>query len=286
MKQTAWRSLLFVPVLAERFVAKAAERGADAVVLDLEDSIPPAAKAKARAKAGAVIDALAAQGADVMVRVNSARDLLADDLAAVVRPGLAAVVLPKVESAGNAGDAAARISDLEAANGGDAGSVGLIAVIESAAGVLDAAAVAAVPRVTGLALGTEDFAVSTGAAPTPAGLAYPAQYLIIAARAHGKAAFVIPGHIREYRNIALFEEAVRMGKTLGSDGGFAIHPRQVEALNRIFTPAAEEVAAARRIVEAFDAALAAGSGAISLDGNMIDAPVAEQARRVLARARD
>jgi citrate lyase subunit beta/citryl-CoA lyase len=279
-----WRSLLFVPVLAERFVAKATERGADAVVLDLEDSIPPGAKAEAREQVGGAIDVLAARGAEVLVRVNAERDRLAEDLPAVVSANLSAVVLPKVESADDIRNADTQMTALERDAGLAERAVGLIAVIEGPRGVLDAAAIAAEPRVTGVALGTEDFALATGAAPTPAGLAYPAQHLIVAARAFGKFAFVTVGHIREYENIALFEDAARLGKTFGSDGGFAIHPRQVEVLNRVFSPSDDEIAAAQRIVEAFDAALKAGSGAIAVDGNMIDAPIAEQARRVLARA--
>jgi citrate lyase subunit beta/citryl-CoA lyase len=278
-----WRSFLFVPVLSERFLAKAGTRGADAVVLDLEDSIPAGQKDAARAALPDAIAGLAAQDADVLVRVNAGKDLVAADIAAAVGPNLRAVVLPKVEGAADAHNAGALIAEAEAAAGMAVGATGLIAQVESAVGFLAAAEIAAEPRVTAMTLGVEDFAVSTGARPIPSAVGYPAQHVIICAKAHGKSAFVMPGHMREFENVALFEEAARIGRDLGSDGGFAIHPRQIEVLNRVFTPSDDEVAAARRIVEAFDAV--GGQGAISVDGQMIDPPVAEQARRVLARAK-
>lgn len=171
----ALRSALFVPLADERFLAKVHERGTDALLLDLEDSVLPAQKAAARTRLPDVAQRLAAQGATVMVRVNSTPELLADDLKAAALSPLAAVLLPKVESA-------EQLVAAERLLGGNAAK--LVAMLESPAAVLDAVAIArAGTRLAGLVFGSEDYCGALGIASSAALLDWPAQMVATAARA-------------------------------------------------------------------------------------------------------
>ena len=272
------RSALFVPLADERFLAKAHERGADALLLDLEDSVPPAQKEAARARLADAARRLTERGATVMLRVNPAPELLAKELKAAAQVRLAAVFLPKVESA----------QDVVAAErllGGSATK--LVAMIESPAAALEAAAIArAGTRLAGLAFGSEDYCGALGIASGAALLDVPAQMVAMAARARGLAAFGQPGPVTEIENMDAYERLLGRAKAMGFTGTLCIHPKQVAAANRVYAPTAEEVAMAKEIVAAFDAALREGRGAIALHGRMIDAPVAAQARATLARAKD
>lgn len=272
------RSALFVPLADERFLAKAHERGADALLLDLEDSVPPAQKAAARARLPDAARRLAAQGATVMLRVNAAPELLAEDLKAAAQLTLAAVVLPKVESAAQLA-AAERLS-------GESGAK-LVAMLESPAAVLGAAAIAcAGTRLAGLVFGSEDYCGALGIASSAALLDWPAQMVAMAARAQGLAAFGQPGAITEIADMDAYARVLARAKAMGFTGTLCIHPKQVAAANRVFAPTAEEISLAKEIVAAFDAAVREGRGVVALHGRMIDAPVADQARATLARARN
>jgi citrate lyase subunit beta/citryl-CoA lyase len=272
------RSALFVPLADERFIAKAHERGADALLLDLEDSVPPAQKAAARARLPEAARRLAAQGATVMLRVNAAPELLGDDLKAAAQAPLAAVLLPKVESA-------EQVLAAERLLGGSAAK--LVAMLESPAAVLDAAAIArAGKRLAALVFGSEDYCGALGIASSAALLDWPAQMVATAARARGLAAFGQPGAITEIADMDAYAGVLERAKAMGFTGTLCIHPKQVAAANRVFAPSAEEIALAREIVAAFNAALREGRGAFALHGRMIDAPVADQARATLARIRD
>ncbi|MEK6245706.1 MAG: CoA ester lyase [Pseudomonadota bacterium] len=272
------RSALFVPLADERFLAKAHERGADALLLDLEDSVPPAHKLAARARLPETARRLAALGATVMVRVNSAPELVADDLKAAAQSPVAAVFLPKVESAEQV-IAAERQLGTSAAK--------LVALLESPAAILAAADISrAGTRLAGLAFGSEDYCGVLGIASSKAALDWPAQMLAAAARARGLAAFGLPGPVSEIADVEAFTRLLEKAKAMGYTGCTCIHPKQVAAANRVYSPSTEEIALAQEIVAAFDAAVREGRGAFALHGRMIDAPVAAQARATLARTRD
>jgi len=271
------RSALFVPLADERFLAKAPERGADALLLDLEDSVPPAQKAAARARMPEAARRLAAQGASVLLRVNALPELIADDLKAAAQLPLAAILLPKVESA-------AQVAEAERMLG--ASTVKLVAMLESPAAVLDAAAIArAGTRLAGLVFGSEDYCGALGIASDAALLDTPAQMVAMAARARGLAAFGQPGPVAEIADMDAYARLLAKAKAMGFTGTLCIHPKQVAAANRVYSPTAEELALAKEIVAAFEAAVREGRGAFALHGRMIDAPVADQARATLARAR-
>lgn len=265
-----------MPLADERFLDKAHERGADALLLDLEDSVPPAQKAAARARLPEAARRLAARGATVMARVNSSADLLSDDLKAAAQSPLAAIFLPKVESPEHVAAAEYLLAG---------SSAKLVAMIESPAAVLDAVAISrAGTRLAALVFGGEDYCGLLGIPSSEAALDWPAQMVATAARARGLVALGQPGPVAEIADMEGYERLIRRARAMGFTGTLCIHPKQVAVSNRVYTPTPEEIALATEIVAAFDAALKEGRGAFALHGKMIDAPVVDQARATLARA--
>jgi citrate lyase subunit beta/citryl-CoA lyase len=270
------RSALFVPLADERLLERAHERGADALLLDLEDSVPPAQKAAARARLPEAARRLAALGATVMARVNSSPEWLSEDLKAAAQAPLAAVFLPKVENPEHVTAAEYLLAGCPAR---------LVAMLESPVAVLEAVAISrAGTRLAGLAFGGEDYCGLLGIPSNQAALDWPAQAVAVAARARGLAALGLPGPVAEIADMAGYESLIRRAKAMGFTGTLCIHPKQVAVSNRVYTPTSEEIALATEIVAAFDAALKEGRGAFALHGKMIDAPVVDQARATLARA--
>ena len=271
------RSALFVPLADDRFLAKAHERGADALLLDLEDSVPPAHKLAARARLPEAARRLAASGATVMVRVNSLPELVADDLKAAAQSPVVAVFLPKVESA-------EQIVAAERALGGNTAQ--LVAMLESPAAVLSAMEISrAGTRLAGLVFGSEDYCGVLGISSGTAALDWPAQMVAVAARARGLAAFGQPGPVAEIADMDAYARLLVKARAMGFTGTLCIHPKQVTLANRVYSASEEEIALAREIISAFEAALRDGRGAFALHGRMIDAPIVDQARATLARVR-
>lgn len=279
-----WRSMLYVPVNVPRFVSSAADRGADAVILDLEDAVAPAEKARARTLLAEAVPQVARRGADVVVRMNRPWRLLVRDLEAAVMPGVAALVLPKTDSAEHVQAVAEVLDELEAERGiGE--PIGLIAMVETPGAFFRMEAIArAHPRLLALTVGAEDLALSVGMLPEAEGLFMPKQVSILAARAAGILPLGFLGTVADYKDQAAFRATIRRSRRLGFLGAACIHPLQVPVLNEEYSPAPEEVAQAERMVAAYDAALAAGKGAVEFEGKMIDTPVVERAKIVLARA--
>ena len=279
-----WRSMLYVPVNVGRFVATAADRGADAVILDLEDSIAPTEKTRARTLLAEAVPQAARRGADVVVRVNRPWRLLVRDLEAAAIEGIAALALPKTDSAEHVEAVATILDELEAERG-IAMPIGLIAMIETAGAFFRMEAIArAHPRLLALTVGAEDLALSVGMLPEAEGLFMPKQVSIFAARAAGILPLGFVGTVADYKDQAAFRAVVARSAKLGFLGAACIHPLQVPVLNEVYSPGAEEVARAERMVAAYDAAMDAGKGAIEFEGKMIDIPVVERAKGILARA--
>jgi citrate lyase subunit beta/citryl-CoA lyase len=273
------RSLLFLPATAEHLLAKATERGADALVIDLEDAIPPDRKAEARPMARAAVAQLSQRGATVLLRVNSDPALWAQDLQGMPLSQLAAVMLPKVET----------LSELEnfsqalRARAIDRGHPPppIAALLETPLGVLAAEQIAQHPALCALGFGAEDYAGALGVPPEPAALAWPAQKVLTCAHAYGLACWGLAGSIAAVDDVAGFEHTVRAGRAMGFTGSVCIHPRQVPIVNRGFSPSSEQLAWAERVVAADEAASRAGLGAVLMDGRMIDRPIVQRARRWL-----
>ena len=281
----AWRSLLFMPAHAERFVASAHRRGADAIILDLEDAVANSAKADARAAVVPNARRLAEQGLTVLVRVNADEALLQADLRATVAARVACVVVPKVESAAIVTMIAAELARLECETSGG-GPTPILPLIETPEGVLEARAIAgASERIVALGFGPEDFAAVLGLPPDPVGLAMPAQLVALAAHARQLAAIGLPGSIAAIEDLAEFAKLVDLARKLGFTGSMCIHPAQVPALNAGFAPSVEEIAAAEAIRRGYEEALAKGEGVVAVGGRMVDPPVYARALTTLARGR-
>ncbi|PWR20936.1 HpcH/HpaI aldolase/citrate lyase family protein [Zavarzinia compransoris] len=284
------RSLLFVPGDSEKKFAKAAKAGADALILDLEDAVAPSRKADARF---IVRDLLAGHGggtAGLIVRVNALdTGLTLADLSAVVRPGLDAILVPKANGAADIQRIGHYLDALEAQAGMAPGTVKILVVsTETPAALFNLGSYApAHPRLIGLTWGAEDLGAAIGATANKdadGDWTFPyrvARSLCLFAAAAADVA-PIDTLYADFRDPAGLAESCRLSRRDGFTGRIAIHPDQVEVINRCFTPADEDVAHARRIVEAFEAAPDAGT--IGIDGKMYDIPHLKQARRVLAAA--
>jgi citrate lyase subunit beta/citryl-CoA lyase len=280
-----WRSLLYVPVNVPRFVDRAHARGADGVILDLEDSIPPPEKDAARGLVEAASGRIAAHGTDVLVRINRPLALAVRDVEAAVCPAVSALFLPKVRSAEHVALLAELLDEVESARGMRVGHTRLIPMVETADAFFDFQPIAkATPRNASVVLGGEDFALDVGFTPDPAVYRYPKQQALIAARAAGLTPLGLIGTVADYDDDTAFREMVRESARFGFEGASCIHPKNVPALNEGFSPDPEQVARARQIVELDAQHAASGRGSWQLDGKMIDIPVVERARRLVARA--
>jgi citrate lyase subunit beta/citryl-CoA lyase len=279
-----WRSMLFVPVTQRRFVEGAARRGADAIILDLEDGVAASEKERARRLVPEAAEIVSRGGADVVVRLNRPLRMTVRDLEAVIGPGVQAVALPKAESADHVRLVAEVIDEVEAERGIAVGTTKMLAMVETASAFFRIAEIArAHPRLVGLNLGAEDFALSAGMLPEAEGLFMPKQMCVFAARAAGIMPLGFVGTVAEFHDLDGFRETVRRSRRLGFMGASVIHPSQVAILNEEFSASAAEIDRARRVVAAYDAALAAGVGAVTVDGKMIDVPIVERARLLLER---
>ena len=280
-----WRSLLFVPAHVDRFLARAHERGADGIILDLEDAVPAAEKPAARAGLAAAAAACGRNGAAVLVRVNHGLRMLARDLEAAVLPGIAALVLPKVESAAWVREVADCLAELELERNLPIGAMRLVLQVETPAALAELPAIAAShPRVLAMTLGPEDFCAALGAAPSADALLGPNLAVLCAARAAGIQPLGFVGSIAEYGDVPAFRATVAQARRLGFRGAMAVHPAQVAVLNEGFAPTAEELDWAHRVVAGDAEARAARRGAFRVDGRMVDAPVVRRAEEILASA--
>jgi citrate lyase subunit beta / citryl-CoA lyase len=265
------RSLLFVPGDDERKLSRAAESEADALILDLEDAVSPPAKPAAREQVLAFLgeSGPAVRARQMMVRINGAdTPWFRDDVDALLEAGVIAVMLPKSVLR----TAAAVPPGLE-----------VLALIETARGVEEALAVAETVIVRRLMLGSADLAADLGvpARDDEQELAYPRARLAMCSAAAG-----IEGPVDvvslAVRELGPLRESAARAKSLGFTGKACIHPAQVAPVNEIFTPAAAEVSWAQGVLNAFDAAEAAGLAVTMFEGSMVDAPVVTRARRILA----
>ncbi len=279
------RSMLFVPGNNASRIRKAAASAADAVVLDLEDAVPRSEKDNARRIVRDSLSLFAARGAEVFVRVNaSSTDLIDRDLEHAIGPGCRGIILPKAEARAEVLKVAERIGELEKESVDQTGSVSIVPLVESARGVLNAPEIGRHARVLALAFGALDYTRDMGVALTEARteLTYPRAFLPVAARALGVAALDAPWFdLNDERGLL---RDTTLARDFGFTGKMVIHPRQLEIVNRIFSPSDQEVEQARKVIRAFEGAASGGRGATSLEGRMIDEASYAQAKDLLARA--
>ena len=273
------RSLMFVPGQRSRMIERALGLGEfgpndlDVAILDLEDGVPSAAKTEARTLVRDALGAPRRERPAPFVRVN--RVGTAEhraDLAALKPAGLAGAILPKVETPAEVQSAARELP-----------SVALIPSIESARGLLAAPAIAAVDGVVALLFGAEDFALDLGLSARREGesadLAYARSGMAVAAAAAGRLA--LDGIWPDLEDRDGLRRDALAARRLGYAGKSCVHPDQIAVINEVFSPSAEEVADARRVVETFAEAAARGLGAVALEGKLLDQPIVERARRTL-----
>jgi len=278
------RSWLYVPGdRPERFI-KAVQKGADAVVLDLEDAVSADKKVPARAAVAEWVRSGERGRAQVWVRVNQGA-LGLEDLQGVVWPGIAGVCLPKVDNVETITAVADVLEGLERDRGLEQGSVSIVPLIESAHGIEQLREITRSTRVIQLQVGEVDLAADLGlSGDVDTHLSPIRSAILVASVAAGIAPPVGPVST-EFRNLESFSESTRIVKGQGFVGRACIHPDQVALVNQIFTPTAIEVEAARSLLVRLDSAMQEGSGvAIDEDGRMIDEASARAARTILAYA--
>ncbi|MBC9175901.1 HpcH/HpaI aldolase/citrate lyase family protein [Pseudoroseomonas ludipueritiae] len=283
--QPAWRSLLFVPVTAERFIAKAHTRGADGIILDLEDAILPAHKVEARAAVAAAVPRVSQRGADVVVRINRPLELAVPDIEAAVMPGVLALMLPKVMGPEHIRLLSELVAAREEAIGMEVGHTRFIALIETPDALPRLFAIAAAdPRMAAMSVGGEDMATELGANPSPDSMYVWAMQGIAASRAAGILPMGSMGNFAQIGDPESYRAGLKRGRGLGFATASCIHPSHVPIINEEYGASAEEVDRARRLLAAFEAAAAEGLGAVAFEGSMIDLPIVNRARRLLERA--
>lgn len=282
------RSLLYVPAHNEKLLAGASRRKADAIILDLEDSVPTPAKDRARQRLDESVDTVGAQGARVLVRVNSPWTLAWRDVEAAVAADAHGIVLTKVDSAARIEAVGAYLLELEAHFGRH--PLSLLVTIETAIGLSSVQAIAetlaqfgrgAVNRLTALIPGNEDLSLSLHLEPEPGRMVGAIWPIILAARAHDHMLLGSIGSGAEFRDLETYRQTVERSRAHGFDGATCIHPAQVEVVNDVYRSSDADLAWAAQVVTAFEA----GDGeAVGVDGHMVDRPIYLRAKRLIEEA--
>ncbi len=279
MTITKLRSLLFMPAVRPEMVAKGPRSGADGMVIDCEDATPANAKAEGRQIAKQLAPELAGQDTLVFVRINAVpTEWFADDVGEGLDSSLAGVVLPMVESLDHLETMSAALADAGLSH------LGVIAGIESALGVAECRALLAHPVVNGGYFGAEDFIADMGGVRTEgnAEVAYARGRVALAGRLAGVP--VLDQIVANFKDDDRMNREIAEARAMGYAGKLCIHPQQVALSNIGFMPSAAEVERATNLLAAYDAATANGIAAIAFEGQMVDEPLASQARQIIARA--
>lgn len=273
------RSLLFAPAVRPDLLRKMPRTGADAIVIDLEDATPPDAKDAGRVEMRSAVADLASQ-LPILVRVNDdTTPWHDDDLDSLPTEGLAGIVVPKIETIAGLDSLATRLTD----RGLD---MPVIGGVETALGVADARPLLAHDVVSAAYFGAEDFIADLGGVRTASNdeVAYARAQVALAGRLADVT--VIDQIVADFTDDDRCLQECLQARAMGYDGKLCIHPSQVAIANEAFLPSSEEIDRARRLLEAYDDAKAQGVASVAFEGQMVDEPVARQARRVLAQADD
>jgi citrate lyase subunit beta / citryl-CoA lyase len=297
-KNVLRRSWMFVPGNRQRMIEKSLGVAVDAIMMDIEDGVAPAEKDAARKQIAACLDDVAARmkkDAKLrtparFVRINAVgHERMRDDLALVLRPGLEGLVVPKVETPDQVKTVEQILDRQEPEAGLDRGSVRLLVAIESPRGLFNAYAIAtSSPRVIGLLFGAEDFSRELSLPLRRDGeardLIYARSALVTAAAcAHVQSVDGVWPDLQDTEGLKTF---AAQSRRLGFSGMSLIHPAQIEVVNGAFTPAADEIDYAQRVLKAFDEARTRGEGAVAFGGQLLDLPIVDRARQTLALAEE
>ena len=278
------RSLVFVPGNRANMLERALGFGADVVMVDLEDSVPPGEKAAACEMAAEWVPRLAASGRRVMVRVNSLdTGLTSQELDTVVCPELAGISVGKGDTAWDLQQVDQLLGPLESRAGIPRGTIKLVPWIETAMAIVHVYEMArASQRIVGVAFGAEDYTNDMGVIRTDFGeeCYYARSAVAVAARAARVAA--LDGPFVGFRDPDGLRTDAGAARQMGFTGKFAIHPAQIDIINETFSPHPDDVEYARTVVAAWEEAESAGRGSLSIDGRMVDVPVVKRAQNLLA----
>jgi len=280
------RALLYVPGDDRHKIEKAAALGVDCICMDMEDGVAVSRKIQARTTIARALQEVDFGKSEKLARINGVGSgLEKDDLQAVLPHRPDGIVVPKLEELRQIQWASDAIEAAELQNGWPVNSIRLLVDVETARGILNTKEIASHPRLDALIFGGEDFAASVGAIRTAEAveLLYARQSVLTAAAAFGLQAIDMVAI--DFKDLEALRREAEFGAGLGYSGKQIIHPAQVEPVQSAFTPGAEAIAYARRLVDAFDASKNEGKGAFALDGRMIDMPLVKNAQKVLDRAR-
>ncbi len=282
------RALLYMPGDNWKMITKSITLGVDSICMDMEDGAAVNKKAEARVTIAKALRELDFGESEKLARINSVGSgWEGEDIEAVLPYHPDGIVIPKVESFGHVEWASKIIEAAELKYGWPINSIGILAGVETAKGILNLKEIAAHPRLASRAIifGGEDFAASIGATRTKDAieLLYARQAVVVACAANDLQAIDIVAI--DYKDLEALRIESEFGARLGFVGKQIIHPAQVEPVQTAFTPNAEVIVNAKRIVETFDASQKEGRGAYSLDGKMIDMPLLKNAQKVLERAK-
>ena len=278
---TLLRSMLFLPGNNERYLARALESEADGVILDLEDAVTPDQKPAAREMVKHFLKSVDFRGKLRSVRVNGVTTIWAkEDIKAVVEGGVDLVLVPKADSEATVREADRIVTEVEHQLGVPNGRTRLLPLIETALGIINVEQTAfSSPRIAALAFGAGDYGLSTHVRISADELeyVYPKTRIMLAARAADKVPLGSP-YTENIRDLDAVARSASRERALGYEGKLVIHPSHVKPVNEAFTPTQEEIAYALKVIEAFEAA---GRGAISVDGKLIEHLHVTEARRLL-----
>ena len=282
--QLVWRSMLYVPANNSSFVNKAHTRGADAIILDLEDSVPASERIGARAGLAECVNIAGQSGTNVLIRINRPLEEAVSDIEAAIMPGVCGLFLPKVESAEHLCLLEELILSREMILGMELGCTLLVPMIETAGAYFRVDEIAkASRRNAGITLGGEDFALANGMVPDEETLFLGSQKVVYAARAAGIIPLGTIGTVADFKDLDAYRLSAVKSQKFGFEGASCIHPSVVSLLNEEFSPSENEVRNAKRIIVAYEEAQANGTGAITLDGKMVDVPIALRAQALLVK---
>jgi citrate lyase subunit beta/citryl-CoA lyase len=277
---------LYAPATRPERYAKALASGADVVILDLEDSIPPGEKLAARAALPGAAKTVGQAGAEVCVRINRPLELAVPDIEAAVMPEVSVLMLPKVMGPEHVALLSEVVAAREAKLGLPLGHTRFIGVVETPQALPHLAAIAgADPRMAALGVGSEDLCTELESVPGADSIYVFGMMVVAAARGAGILPMGSVGAFADFSDLEGYRESLKRSRRLGFGCAACIHPLHVPIINEEYGPSPAEVDRARRLIASFEDALAKGLGAVAFEGAMIDLPVVERARKVLARAR-
>ena len=283
------RTALFVPGNRPDRVDKAVSSGADVVIIDLEDAVPPSQKEESRPKVREKIAAF--RDREILVRVNAiGSEFLPGDLDEIIVDGLSCIIVPKVEECADIREIDGYLGEAERRNNLEPGTISVIPLIESARAVQNAFEILSEKtdprRLFTAAFGAADYTLDMGIEMTMEGteLHYPRSRIAVACRAAKVDPPLDTPFMIDVKDVEALQTDAKRARQLGFQGKLCIHPIQIEPCHAVFSPTAEEIEHAERVIQAFEDAEARGIGAIQLDGKFIDTPIVERSRRIVKLA--